>query len=369
MTQQTPSAQGPLRVSSHNEWDPLEEVIVGIVDDAVLPSWDVINRVTVPEGEWESIANGLVGKKGNPYPRELVEAARVEIEEFVQILRSSGVTVRRPDRMDFRRPFSSPAWQVESGFCAANPRDVMIVIGSEIIEAPMADRTRSYEIWPYRSLLKEYFRAGAKWTSVPKPQLLDELYDANYRVPGEGAPIKYIVTEFEPTFDAAEFMRCGRDLFTQKSNVTNEFGIEWMRRHLGDQYRIHVLESRDPQAIHIDSSFIPLAPGKVMVNPKYLDVSKLPEVLKKWDVLIPPEPDHTPNEKLGLLSPWISLNVFSIDSKRVVVEKSQPSLIKALKGWGFEPIPCAFTNYFAFVGAFHCATLDIRRRGTLESYF
>jgi hypothetical protein len=36
---------------------------------------------------------------------------------------------------------------------------------------------------------------------------------------------------------------------------------------------------------------------------------------------------------------------------------------------GFEPIPCEFLHYAAFGGAFHCATLDVRRRGTLESYF
>jgi glycine amidinotransferase len=40
-----------------------------------------------------------------------------------------------------------------------------------------------------------------------------------------------------------------------------------------------------------------------------------------------------------------------------------------LESWGFEPIPCKFLHYAGFGGAFHCATLDVRRRGTLESYF
>ncbi|HEV7509221.1 MAG TPA: amidinotransferase [Thermoanaerobaculia bacterium] len=359
----------PRVVSSHNEWDPLEEVIVGIVDDAVLPAWDVINVATVPPGEWETVVKTLVGQKGSPYPPHLVEAARKEIEDFVHVLESEGITVRRPERMDFRKPFSTPDWEMASGFCAANPRDVMLVIGDEIIEAPMADRGRHYETWPYRKLLKEYFRGGAKWTSAPKPQLLDDQYDADYRVPAEGEPIKYVVTEFEPTFDAADFIRCGRDLFTQKSNVTNDFGIQWLQRHLGDGYRIHVLESRDPCAIHIDSTFLPMAPGKVMVNPKYLDVTKLPDVVKKWDVLIPPEPDYTPSEKLGLLSPWISLNVLMLDEERVIIEKTQRRLEKTLKDWGFKPIPLAFTNYYALVGSFHCATLDVRRSGELKSYF
>jgi glycine amidinotransferase len=70
-----------------------------------------------------------------------------------------------------------------------------------------------------------------------------------------------------------------------------------------------------------------------------------------------------------MCSPWISVNVLALDEKRVIVEQTQGSLIKALAGWGFEPIPCPFANYAPFGGSFHCATLDIRRRGTLASYF
>ena len=42
---------------------------------------------------------------------------------------------------------------------------------------------------------------------------------------------------------------------------------------------------------------------------------------------------------------------------------------KALRDWGFEPVPTPFMNYKLFGGGFHCATLDIRRRGELQSYF
>lgn len=356
-------------VHSYNEWDPLEEVIVGIVEDAVLPEWDTINEVTVPPGEWEPIVRSLTGEKGRPYPPHLVAAARRAVEGFVHILEAEGVTVRRPSRVDHSRPFGTPDWRVECGFCAANPRDLFLVIGDEIIEAPMADRSRYFETWAYRPLLKEYFKAGARWTAAPRPQLLDDLYDQEYRVPEEGEPLRFLVTELEPTFDAAEFARCGRDLFTQRSQVTNELGIEWLQRHLGDGFRIHLLETRDPQAIHLDSTFVPLAPGKVLVNPEYLNLDRLPPALKKWDLLVAPREAYTNPRKRGMLSEWIHLNVLSLDGERVIVEKSQEPLIRALKDWGFKPIPCAFEDYYPFVGAFHCATLDIRRRGTLESYF
>ena len=60
---------------------------------------------------------------------------------------------------------------------AAMPRDVLLVVGDEIIEAPMAWRSRFFEYRAYRSLIKEYFKQGAKWTTAPKPLMSDALYD------------------------------------------------------------------------------------------------------------------------------------------------------------------------------------------------
>ena len=64
-----------------------------------------------------------------------------------------------------------------SGLFCAMPRDILIVVGEEIIEAPMAWRSRFFEYRAYRSLIKEYFKKGAKWTTAPKPEMKDELYN------------------------------------------------------------------------------------------------------------------------------------------------------------------------------------------------
>lgn len=64
-----------------------------------------------------------------------------------------------------------------AGMYAAMPRDILLVVGNEIIEAPMAWRSRFFEYRAYRPLIKEYFRKGAKWTTAPKPTMSDELYD------------------------------------------------------------------------------------------------------------------------------------------------------------------------------------------------
>jgi glycine amidinotransferase len=355
-------------VNSHNEWDPLEEVIVGSVDGAMFPAWGGINKHTFPPGEWDLFVKE-VGGSGIPYPVEVVEAAKRDLNEFIHILESEGAKVRRIDNVNYSAPFSTPAWQIPNGFSGANPRDPFIVIGNEIIETPMPDRNRYFETWAYRSLFKEYFKAGARWTAAPKPQLLDALYDPNYTIPAPEEANRFVLTEFEPVFDAADFVRCGRDIFGQLSHVTNHLGVEWLQRHLGDEYRVHLIDSHYRQAIHIDLAFMPLAPGKVLVNPAFINVEKLPPILKKWDILIAPPAVQGEQTYVDAVNFWVNMNVLMLDEERVIVEKHQEPMIKAFKQWGFKPIPCSFENYYPFMGSFHCATLDIRRRGELKSYF
>jgi glycine amidinotransferase len=353
-------------VSSHNEWDPLEEVIVGRLEGANIPSYHCTVTFNLPP----ATARLYRLAAGRRFPKWMIKLAQRELDEFIHILEAEGVTVRRPDVMDFHAQYKTPMW-TSRGFCVACPRDLFLVVNNEIIETPTCWRSRYFEPNAYRNLFKEYFIKGAKWTAAPKPQLSDDLFDQSFCLPEAGEPIRYVINEFEPVFDAADFVRCGRDLFVTRSNVTNAMGIEWLRRHLGETYRIHEVESRCRQPMHIDSSLLPLAPGKLLVNPDYIDVTKLPPIFKSWDVLVAPRPDPSNGfmSRISACSPWTSINVLMLDEKRVIVDKSQVSLIKALKDWGFEPVPCAFLNYGPFGGSFHCATLDIRRRGSLQSYF
>lgn len=362
------AALGPLEipVNSYNEWDPLEEVIVGRLEGATIPSGhiSVISNLPPLAAKLVRLAGGL------RYPNWMVRLAQRELDQFVHLLESEGIKVRRPDIVVFVRPYRSPHWS-SRGFSTACPRDILLIIGNEIIETPTCWRSRYFEAGAYRSLLKEYFLKGARWTAAPKPQLTDQLFDYKYQSHKPAKGLRFVVNEFEPVFDAADFVRCGRDLFVTRSNVTNRMGIEWLRRHLGTGFRVHELESRSRQPMHIDSTFMPLAPGKVLVNPEYLDVEQLPPILKTWDVLVAPRPDPVEGilSRISMCSPWTSINVLMLDEQRVVVDKSQVTLISALKDWGFTPIPCGFLSYGPFGGSFHCAALDVRRRGTLQSYF
>ena len=356
-------------VNSHNEWDPLEEVVVGRLENAMHPPYHISLLGGIPE-KFCKLLHFFGGTRVSYHWG--IKQAQKELDEFIHILEAEGVKVRRPDVIDHHKKFSTPYWK-SRGFVSACPRDCFLVIGDEIIEAPMSWRCRYYERHAYYRLFREYFGQGAKWTSAPKPPLLDELYDRNFKVPQEGEEMRYVINESEVVFDAADFVRCGRDLFVIRSNVTNQAGLQWLRRHLGEQYRIHEIPTKCRQPLHIDTTFVPLAPGKVMINPKYIDIKELPSILKSWELLIAPEPLIIDQDFFGeiamLCSLWLSMNVLMLDEKRVICEKSQLPTIQALERWGFQTIPCSFMHLNPFGGAFHCFTLDVRRRGTLQSYF
>lgn len=354
-----PAAKTP--VLSHTEWDPLEEVIVGIIDGATVPAWHPMLQITMPEDQWSFFRE----HGGQPFPAERIEAARRELEELVHILEGEGVRVRRPDPIDFTKSWATPDWE-STGLYAAMPRDLLLVVGDEIIECPLAWRSRQFEVHAFRSLLVEYFRDGGRWTAAPQPRLTDALYDPA-ALDGDGETFHSVITEAEPVFDAADFVRCGRDLFVQRSHVTNRLGIEWMRRHLGPGYRIHEIEIRDAHPMHIDATFMPLAPGKLLIHPER--VARVPEMFRTWEVREAPAPAFQDPHPLYMCSRWVSMNVLMLDEERVVVERQEEPLIRLFRDWGLRPIPCSFTNFYAFGGSFHCATLDVRRRGTLKSYF
>jgi glycine amidinotransferase len=378
-------------VNSHNEWDTLEEVIVGSVQGATVPEWHVSGKAVWPERHWDFFKTEV----GKPFPKELMEGAAWELDNFAAILEAEGVTVRRPNMRegDFDTPIRTPDFETPGNLYAAMPRDVLTVVGNEVIEAPMAWRSRFFEYRAFRELVKEYFHRGAKWTAAPKPEMCDALYREDWAAAEEGSGgYNSVVTEYEPVFDAAEFTRMGRDIFCQQSQVTNEFGIEWMRRHLGDEYNVHVLDFQDKNAMHIDGTFIPLGPGKILINPyrpcvtgdykttfEYKGETKdysLPEMFKGWEIFVAEEPVLPKTHPLYFTSPWTaSANVIVLgqggrgERPRVVCEASEAPTIKSFEDWGFEVVKVPFRHFLPFGGSFHCATVDIRRNSVLESYF
>ena len=58
------------------------------------------------------------------------------------------------------------------------PRDVILTVGNEMLEAPMSYRCRWFEYLAYRPLLEKYYDddPNMRWESAPKPRLTAESY-------------------------------------------------------------------------------------------------------------------------------------------------------------------------------------------------
>jgi len=345
-------------VWSCNEWDPLEEVIVGNPLNARYPTADPSTRLA--EFPDRSIAEIPQGR----FPQQVIEETEEDLNEFVAALESEGVTVKRPDTWPHDAKFSTIHWESE-GYYNYCPRDIMLVIADQIIETPNVIRSRSQETFSYRRLMMEYFESGAKWYSAPRPMLLDSLFDVDLE--------KASPRNDEPAFDAANVLRLGRDLIYLVSATGNELGGQWLQRLLGDEFRVHYLKDVY-YGSHIDSTFCALRPGLVLCSPGRVNDETLPAVLEQWDVIYSPPMENTDHFDAEYLSKsigsnWIDMNLFSISPELVVVDRDQHGLIRLLEKNGMNVLPLKLRHSKMLGGGFHCVTLDMRRAGSLESYF
>ena len=78
------------------------------------------------------------------------------------MLEKLGIAVKRPDIWPHEIEFSTIHW-VAKGFYNFCPRDIILVVGDQIIETPTVIRSRAQETFSYRALLMDYMRSGAKW--------------------------------------------------------------------------------------------------------------------------------------------------------------------------------------------------------------
>jgi glycine amidinotransferase/scyllo-inosamine-4-phosphate amidinotransferase 1 len=70
-----------------------------------------------------------------------------------------------------------------------------------------------------------------------------------------------------------------------------------------------------------------------------------------------------------MASPWVGMNLLSLDPETVIVDERQTNLIKLLEQNKFTVIPVRMRHIYTQGGGLHCATLDTVRESKLESYF
>ena len=73
-SKRTFSAAAPFVVNSHNEFDPLEEVIVGRVEGSTIPEWHVSGKAVWPEKWWDMYKT----QSGQSFPPEMIQRGKAE---------------------------------------------------------------------------------------------------------------------------------------------------------------------------------------------------------------------------------------------------------------------------------------------------
>ena len=139
------------KLNSHNEWDPLKEVIVGTAKNTVgTLSWlkpGPIDRSVLDEAKDLAI---------KACPSRVIEEVEEDLDGLANTLKSLGIVVHRPNVHDLSEFYGTPNWQSNGNNCY-NARDLNLVVGNSLIESPSMIHSRYYETSCYYDIWYEYF--------------------------------------------------------------------------------------------------------------------------------------------------------------------------------------------------------------------
>ncbi|RSM43869.1 glycine amidinotransferase [Actinoplanes sp. ATCC 53533] len=379
-----------MRLHSHDDFTPLREIVVGSAANYLGHDRDVTFELfhhdnlhgfrsdwaypRLSHGGSQDTQRWKINKR---YAEELHD----DVENLAAILTDLGVTVHRPLPLPpDAAEIAGLGWRA-TPTPALNIRDNTLILGDEIIETPPAIRSRYLETRLLTPILRRYYDAGARWTTMPRPTLTDCSFDLSYArdttttLGGPTEPIEYpqptpYDVGFDLMLDGAQVLRLGRDLIVNVAHENHRLAVDWLQRHLGDRYRIHRVHRMADN--HIDSMLLALRPGVFLARHEGLR-DLLPEPLRSWKFIVapPPDPGAFPaynSDELILTSPYIDLNVLSIDTDMVLVNEDCPQLRQLLDAEGFDTVAVRHRHRRLFGGGFHCFTLDTHRLGGCEDY-
>lgn len=318
---------------STNEWDKLKTVIVGDATSATIPQLDVSLRCV----NYADVPNMSDIKLGR-YPQQVIDEANEDLETFSNFLKGEGVEVLRP------KAISPPKYY---DYC---PRDLVVLHNDTAIAAPMSIMARHDN---YKNIAHHI--PGI----VEAPRY--EGYDL-YNIKCVGDPDTLALTDVAPSFDAANLIRANDDILYLVSNSGNRAGAKYLQEQLGSTAKVHTLEGVYSY-MHIDSTIAFLREGLLLINPSRIkDIDVLPAPFCDWDYIICPEPtDIGYYGDYCNASPWINMNLFSVNPNLVCLEENQHALRKELESAGIECAMLPMRQQRTLGGGFHCVTLDLER--------
>ena len=327
---------------SSNEWSPLKSVIVGDATGAKIPTLDKSLR-TVNYADLKDAS----GVKEGLYPQQVIDEANEDLERFCAFLRGEGVEVFRPEKTE-------PQYY---NYC---PRDTVLVTADHVVETPVPLRARATEAEALRSAIETAIARHDE--RIERNFIKASRTDSLYNEACIGDPDVLALTEYEAAFDAANILRCNEDLFYLVSNSGNKTGAQVLRNFLGPKYKIWEIEGVYSY-MHLDSTICLLREGLALINPSRIKrKEQLPLPLQSWEIIECPEPvDIGFYPGYCNASPWINMNLFSVNPNLVALEENQHPLRAKLEQHGIECAMLPMRQQRTLGGGFHCVTLDLER--------
>ena len=290
-----------MQISTHNEWNTLKSIVVGIARGANKPE----------DCHFETLGT---------YDKLITLKADNELNTFVQVLEQEDVIVYRPNYNDFTQT---------KGMYNYCPRDRLLIIGDTVIDCNMQYDCREQEI----KYLDFVTNSANKIIKVPREEQL--------------------------RFDAANVCRIDDTLLYLVSPSGTPQGAEWLQQQFPN-YKVEVTYTYS--GIHIDSTFIPVRQGLVVINKDRVNYEQVPNCFKDWDIIWLGNIDLTPKKFSGeaFASNYIQLNFLMINPKLAVIDDT-PALKQQLLEYGVLSHTVPFTHSRTLGGGHHCVTLDLHR--------
>jgi len=300
-----------------NEWDCLQEIVVGTADHANWPASDPVFAEEGKKTTWKETAVPF-----GPVPQHIVDQANRELDLLSETLLRHGATVYRPQPMNFV--------EVEGmyNYC---PRDRLLVWKDRVVDVNMMYPCRNQEIQNYGRVLEQ---AGQVLT-MPRDRGL--------------------------ILDAANVCRLGNTWLFLESASGNRAAYEW----LCEQFPEVTIELCNFYAgVHIDSTIVPLRQGLVMLNASRVNPDNCPRAFDFWEKIWVTDEMIVPQSfyQYPYASKWIAMNMLVLNPETVILDAAQKQLQDLLKSYRIDSIPLTLSHSRTLGGGFHCVTLDTKRR-------
>ena len=302
-------------INSCNEWDPLEQCVVGIATDANWPVSDPVFSLESQKTLWTETP-----VPSGPVPQHIIDEANEDLDALAAVLTQHGVDVVRPT------PFNFQAHDGMYNYC---PRDRFLVWGDTIVDPAMMYPCRDMELQCYHDLVD----TATHYLHMPR---------------NEGM-----------TLDAANVCRLGNDWLFLESASGNRAAYDWLCAQFP---QINIELCNFYAGVHIDSTVVPLREGLVLLNGARVNEDNCPKVFDHWDKIYVDDVVAQNFYNYPYASKWIAMNMLVVDPGTVIVDKYQTELIRILEQWNFTVIPLELRHSRTLGGGFHCVTLDTRRR-------